>query len=53
MTVVWDFFFFKFKKSAVLGFSRKQGLTGNGGVVNFNCEWDQNSTNHQTPDALI
>lgn len=54
MTVVCDFFFlFKKKKSAVLGFSRKPGLTGNGGVVNFNCEWDQNSTNHQTPDVGI
>lgn len=53
MTVIWWFFPPLFKKSAVLGFSRKQGLTGNGGVVNFNCEWDQNNTNHQAPDVWI
>lgn len=55
MTVIlWFFyyFFFFFLREG-LGFSRKQGLTGNGSVVNFNREWDQNTTNYQAPDVWI
>lgn len=47
--ILWFFLFL----SAVWDFSRKQGLTGNGGVVSFNREWDQSNTNHQVPDVWI